>query len=112
MGRGNREEGGVKFWDSSAITPLAVREPHTDALKTLLAVDGHMVVWWRTMVECASAFARQRRDGAFSAADERQALAVLEGLTADLECSHRLGWGAGARATSRACPSTEGSGRT
>jgi predicted nucleic acid-binding protein len=41
-----------------------------------------MIVWWGTVVECASAFARRRRDGGFTADDERNSLAVLDRLAA------------------------------
>lgn len=70
----------MRFWDTSAIVPLAAQEAATDALKGVLAADEDMVVWWGTIVECASAVARRRRDGPFSAADERMALTILERL--------------------------------
>jgi predicted nucleic acid-binding protein len=72
----------VRFWDASAVIPICVREPRSDGIEELLAADGDMIVWWGTLVECASAVARRRRDGAFSATDERHALAVLRRLAA------------------------------
>ena len=55
----------MRFWDSSALVPLCVDEPATDAALALLAEDPEVAVWWATPVECASALARLERDGAF-----------------------------------------------
>jgi len=53
----------MRFWDSSAIIPLCVAERRSGAVRVLAEEDGHLVVWWGTPVECASAFSRLRRDG-------------------------------------------------
>jgi predicted nucleic acid-binding protein len=60
----------VRFWDSSALVPLVVREPQTAAMKELLADDPEMLVWWASELECASAVARSEREGAL---ESRQA---------------------------------------
>jgi predicted nucleic acid-binding protein len=52
----------VRFWDSSAIVPLCIREPSTNRLKEILQDDPSMTVWWATPVEMASALARRRRE--------------------------------------------------
>jgi predicted nucleic acid-binding protein len=70
----------VRFWDTSAVVPLCTAEQHSERLHSMLERDPHMVVWWGTRVECTSAFARRRREGAFSPSDERAALRVLEVL--------------------------------
>jgi uncharacterized protein len=70
----------MKFWDASAIVPLIVDEPETAALRSTAVTDPDIVVWWGTRVECASALARQRRDGGLTDADEREALGVLTTL--------------------------------
>jgi hypothetical protein len=49
----------VRFWDSSALVPLILREPRTDWAKRLLDEDGELVVWWGSAIECASAIARR-----------------------------------------------------
>ena len=54
----------MKFWDASAIVPLLIAEPATDALQALARKDPVTLVWWATEVECASATARLERDGA------------------------------------------------
>lgn len=70
----------MRFWDSSAMVPLCVDEGASKAARDLLSADGSMIVWWGAPVECLSAFARLRREGAL---DEglrdaaRRVLAVL-----------------------------------
>jgi len=71
----------VKFWDSSAIVPFCVKEPSSDTVRSLLAQERSLVVWWATRVECVSTFMRQVRTGALSAVGERQARQVLATLT-------------------------------
>lgn len=58
------------FWDSSAVVPLLVDESPRDPLLELLRRDSDMIVWWGTLVECASAIARREREGALSAASK------------------------------------------
>lgn len=68
------------FWDSSAIVALLVAEPRSEDVRSALRADGHMIVWWGTVVECLSAIARSERLGAVTPADGDQArreLAVL-----------------------------------
>jgi len=47
-------------------------------VKSILAKDTTLVVWWATRVECISAFIRQAREGGLSLAGERQARQLLE----------------------------------
>jgi predicted nucleic acid-binding protein len=51
----------LKFWDSSAIVPLLVRQTETAPLRAIATDDPEMLVWWATPVECASALARLER---------------------------------------------------
>lgn len=53
----------MRFWDSSAIVPLLVREKSTDFLLGLWEADKDMIVWWGTETECLSALARREREG-------------------------------------------------
>jgi uncharacterized protein len=53
--------GRVRFWDASAIVPLLVSEASTPRLHALAASDPHILVWWASEVECASALARRER---------------------------------------------------
>lgn len=52
----------MRFWDTSAIVPLLVEQRHTKALRSILAKDTVMLVWWATRIECASALARLGRE--------------------------------------------------
>lgn len=57
------------FWDSSAVVPLLVNEPASDAAAAVIAADSDMIVWWATPIECLSAVARREADGTLSPAD-------------------------------------------
>jgi predicted nucleic acid-binding protein len=72
----------VRFWDASAIVPLLVAEPSSQALLDLLGQDPVMVVWWGAPVECTSALARRERDGDLTVADATTSLERLRALAA------------------------------
>lgn len=61
----------MRFWDASAVVPLLLEQPASARAREILEQDAGVVIWWGTPVECASAFARLRREGALSAAAER-----------------------------------------
>jgi hypothetical protein len=52
----------MRFWDASAVVPLLIAQPMSERARALLAEDPEVVIWWGTAVECASAFARLRRE--------------------------------------------------
>ena len=54
----------IRFWDSSGIISLVVRQRHTRAAEGLLADGAGIAVWWATPVECSSALARLARERA------------------------------------------------
>ena len=56
----------MRFWDSSAVVPLLVREARTPKASALLDADSEMLVWWATEIECVSAIARLEREGALA----------------------------------------------
>jgi len=60
----------VRFWDTSGIIPLCVEEPMSSVARQLAEIDNAVAVWWGTPVECWSAFARLRRDGVLTEAEE------------------------------------------
>jgi predicted nucleic acid-binding protein len=72
----------MRFWDSSAIIPLCLKERASEAVEGLMRGDEDVVVWWTTRIECLSALSRRQREGVLSSRDEVQARAVLSGLTA------------------------------
>ena len=75
----------MRFWDSSALIPLFVREAHSPSLEALAGDDTDMMVWWASPVECASAVHRLRREGVFTLAEAEQ---VLAGLASALDAAN------------------------
>ncbi len=73
----------MKFWDSSAIIPLCLKEQMSETIKRLIKTDEDIVVWWATRVECFSALSRRRREGALSVDAELKAKAVLSALSTE-----------------------------
>jgi predicted nucleic acid-binding protein len=67
----------MRFWDSSALVPLVVREAHSASMRVLVEADPEMIVWWGSHVECASAVHRLRRQGALRPADAALVLTTL-----------------------------------
>jgi predicted nucleic acid-binding protein len=72
----------VRFWDSSAVVPLCVDEPATDAVSALFRDAREVAVWWATPVECASALARLEREGALGTTEAAEAFQRLDRLAA------------------------------
>ena len=70
----------MRFWDSSALVALLVRERRTRELLSLYRRDHDIVAWWGTEVECASALGRLERRGTLDAGDTDKALARLDAL--------------------------------
>ena len=71
----------MKFWDSSAVLPLLVRETTSVSVTDLLKSDATMFVWWATDVECTSALARLERIGDLTPAGLSDALKRLQALS-------------------------------
>lgn len=67
----------MKYWDSSALLPLLIREPASQRMTEALQDDPAIVTWWGTGIECVSAIARLERDNALNATGVRDALARL-----------------------------------
>lgn len=70
----------MTFWDSSALVPLFAAEACTRVMQSAYSRDPEVVVWWGTLVECASAIARLERDGALVPADAAKSFARLDAL--------------------------------
>ncbi len=70
----------MRFWDSSAIVPLLVRDGPTEAMRVLGQEDPQMLVWWATEVECVSATARLERQGDLTSDGTLAALERLDAL--------------------------------
>ena len=72
----------MRFWDSSAIIPLCLKERASEAVKGLMKDDEDIVVWWTTYIECLSALSRRQREGVLTSGDAEKARAVLSALAA------------------------------
>lgn len=56
----------MKFWDSSAILPLIIKEDSSSEILNILSNDSEIIVWWGTYLECLSGLARKEREGNLS----------------------------------------------
>ena len=72
----------MRFWDSSAIVPLLVKEKWTREVTSLMREDPAPLVWWGTAVQCASALSRLERMEALDADEVTDAFARLQTLIA------------------------------
>ena len=59
----------MKFWDTSALVPLLIRESSTEAVLRIIEEDPEIAVWWGTETECLSALARREREKQLSRQD-------------------------------------------
>ncbi len=71
------------FWDSSALIPLMLPEARSEALRTMLATDRELTLWWGTPVECLSGMYRRHRQAPLPAAVLTDALDRLRALVED-----------------------------
>ena len=73
----------MRFWDSSAIVPLIIRETTSPAITQLYAEDPQIVVSWTSSVEVWGAIARRRREGVLRSPDLRKARERLQTFRGD-----------------------------
>jgi uncharacterized protein len=52
----------LRFWDSSALVPLVVRQRASSRMRSLYRADAGVLAWWGTRVECESAIVRLERE--------------------------------------------------
>lgn len=70
----------MRFWDSSAVVPLLVRQGHSDQARRWADEDPEVATWWGTPVACGVALARLEREGHLAAEDADRARARLVAL--------------------------------
>jgi predicted nucleic acid-binding protein len=75
----------VRFWDSSALVPLLVKESSSPLVAPLVRSDAEVVLWWASPVECRSAVHRRRREGRLSTAFVTGALGRLAEIVEDAD---------------------------
>jgi predicted nucleic acid-binding protein len=64
----------LRYWDASAIVPLAIAEPASDLARGWLREDPGLVTWAWTRVELTSAVERLTRQGRLARAERRACL--------------------------------------
>lgn len=70
----------MRFWDSSAVVPLLVRQPASARVDRWWSEDAQVALWTLTPVEITSVLWRQVREGALDEADARVAEARTQEL--------------------------------
>ena len=73
----------MKFWDSSAIIPLCLKEANSEIIRRIAENDQDITVWWATPIECISALVRRKREGIFPIEAERNSRKILSQLAAE-----------------------------
>jgi hypothetical protein len=53
----------LRFWDSSALVVLIVRQEMSGRMRSLYRSDAGVLAWWGARVECESAVSRLEREG-------------------------------------------------
>ena len=66
----------MRFWDSSAIVPLLVKQPRSPDAERWLSEDSDLMVWTLSPVEVTSALQRLVREGSLEANDVARAEAL------------------------------------
>jgi uncharacterized protein len=72
----------LRFWDSSALVPLIVRQRASGRMRSLYRSDAGVLAWWGARVECESAVSRLERDGLLRRRSARVARARLDRFAA------------------------------
>lgn len=81
----------MRFWDSSALVPLVVRQPSSTEVERWISDDDTIVTWTLTPIEVVSALRRLVRDGTLierSAREAEELTALVVGqshVVADVE---------------------------
>lgn len=52
----------MRFWDSSALVPLIVRQRASGRMRALYRADSGVLAWWGARIECESAISRLERE--------------------------------------------------
>jgi uncharacterized protein len=70
----------VRFWDTSALVPLVIEEPRSDACRRLFRIKADVAVWALTRTEMVSAVWQKDRTSGLGNAARAKALARVEAL--------------------------------
>jgi uncharacterized protein len=72
----------LRFWDSSALVPLLVRQRASARMRSLYRADASILAFWATRVECESAISRLEREGGLQKRSAAAARARLDRFAA------------------------------
>ena len=70
----------MRFWDSSALVPLVVKQTASPAVGVEYERDSAIVTWWATEIECVSAITRLEREGRVAASGVTIAMTRLAAI--------------------------------
>lgn len=70
----------MRYWDTSALVPIIVTEAGSELVDGWLRSDEGICTWGFTRVELVSSVERRAREGAFGAAQRREALKLVRDL--------------------------------
>ena len=73
----------MRLWDTSALLSLLLKQEATDSLKSIIAADERMVLWWGTKVEAVSGVCRLERSGAVEHSVVAKLIAAIDALSSD-----------------------------
>ncbi len=83
----------MRFWDTSALVPLLLKESTSPTARQAFSDDSDIVVWWGTSIECTAAIARAERDARIDREGMTDALAglrLLQGGWSEMDATVRL----------------------
>ena len=75
----------MRFWDSSALLALIAGQSGSDGIKSAIAEDSEVVVWWGTPVELASGACRLRRNDVVDDNTLAKLLAAIQRICSDAD---------------------------
>lgn len=83
----------MRFWDTSALVALFIRQPHTPLAREAFADDPETVLWWASAVEYESALQRLLREAVLDSdqvAVARDSFLLLQEGAVEVEPSEDL----------------------
>ena len=72
------------FWDSSALVPMLIDEPHSGALVDAFDANPTPAIWWATPLECHAAVVRAVREKRVSREEATEAAERLREARAQM----------------------------
>lgn len=83
----------MNYWDTSALVPLFIDQPHSSTAQEILGNDPETVLGWTTRVEYESALQRSRREGVLDeveVATARESFSMLRESAVEVQPSEEL----------------------